>query len=76
MWISQRTLYWLVLASFADSNLLDFSDPGQLTLCINRTLGVSRYIRHRPNSYTRSNVLLVIRMREGYEGRVWGRTDS
>ena len=40
--------------SFDDSNLLDFSDPGQLTFCINRTLGVSHYmyIRHRPNSYT------------------------
>ena len=41
----------LVLESFADSKLLDFSDLGQLTFRINRTLGVSRYIRHRRNSY-------------------------
>ena len=33
------------------SKLLDFSDPGQLTLRINRTLGVLRYVRHRPNSH-------------------------
>ena len=65
MWISQRTLCSLVLESFADSKLLDFSDPGQLTFCINRTLGVSRYIRHKPNNY--------ICMREGYEGGVRGR---
>ena len=47
----------LVLASYADSKLLDFSDPGQLTLRINRMLGVSRYIRHRPNSYTHAQGL-------------------
>ena len=41
----------LVLESFADSKLLDFSDLGQLTFRINRTLGVSRYVRHTPNSY-------------------------
>ena len=67
----------LVLESFADSKLLDFSDLGQLTFRINRTLGVSRYIRHRPNSY--------IRMCEGYEGGViimdhdvlsWQKTDT
>ena len=29
--------------SFADSNLLDFSNPAQLTFHINRTLGVLRY---------------------------------
>ena len=38
--------------NFADSKLLDFSDLSQLTFRINRTLGVSCYIRHRPNSYT------------------------
>ena len=43
MWISQRTLCLLVFASFADSKLLDFFDPGQLTFRINRTLGVSHY---------------------------------
>ena len=48
----KRTFYSLVLESFADSKLLDFSDTGQLTFRINRTLGVSWYIRHRPNSYT------------------------
>ena len=47
----------LVLESFADSKLLDFSDLGQLTFRINRTLGVSRYIRYRPNSYTHSREL-------------------
>ena len=54
----------LVLESFADSKLLDFSDLGQLTFRINRTLGVSRYIRHRPN------------MCEGYEGGVRGHMDE
>ena len=63
MWISQKTLCLPVLASFADSKLLDFSDPGQLTLHINRTLCVSRYIQDSPN----------IRMCKGYEGGVWER---
>ena len=51
VWISPKTLCSPVLASFADSKLLD---PGQLTLRINRTLGVSHYIWHsyRPNNYT------------------------
>ena len=40
-----------------DSKLLDFSDPGQLTFRINRMLGVSCYIRHRPNSYTHARGL-------------------
>ena len=31
VWISQRALCSLVLASFADSKLFDFSDPSQLT---------------------------------------------
>ena len=47
----------LVLESFADSKLLDFSDPGQLIFRINRMLGVSRYVRHRPNSYTHARAL-------------------
>ena len=47
---AENTLF-ASLASFADSKLHDFSDPGQLALHINRTLGESRYIRHRPNSY-------------------------
>ena len=47
----------LVLESFADSKLLDYSDPGQLTLRINRTLGVSRYIWHRPNNCTNARGL-------------------
>ena len=47
----------LVLESFADSKLLEYSDPGQLTFRINRTLGVSRYIRHRPNNYTNARGL-------------------
>ena len=47
----------LVLESFADSKLLDFSDLGQLTFRINRMLGVLRYIRHRPNSYTHAQGL-------------------
>ena len=50
-------LYSPVLASFADSKLLDFSDPGQLTLRINRTLCVSCYIRHRPNNFTHARGL-------------------
>ena len=48
----ENALFAIVLESFADSKLLDFSDLGQLTFRTNRTLGVSRYIRHRPNSYT------------------------
>ena len=55
--ISQKMLYSPVLASFADSKLLDFSDPDQPTLCINRMLCVSRYIRHRPNNYTHARGL-------------------
>ena len=47
----------LVLESFADSKLLDFSDLSQLTFRINRTQGVSRYIRHRPYSYTHARGL-------------------
>ena len=58
----------LVLESFADSKLLDFSDLSQLTFCINRTLGVSCNIQHKPN--------IAIRMREGYEGRVRGHMDE
>ena len=34
VWILQITLWSPVLVSLADSKLLDFSDPGQLTLCI------------------------------------------
>ena len=45
------------LESFADSKLLDFSDLGQLTFRMNRTLGVSCYIRHKPNSYTHARGL-------------------
>ena len=47
----------LVLESFADSKLLDYPDPGQQTFRINRTLGVSHYIRHKPNSYTNARGL-------------------
>ena len=47
----------LVLESFADSKLFDFSNLDQLTFHINRTLGVSGYIRHRPNSYTHARGL-------------------
>ena len=36
---------------FADSKLLEFSDLGQLTLRINRMLGVLRYIQQRLNTY-------------------------
>ena len=57
----------LVSRSFADSKLLDFSDPGQQAFRINRMLGVSRYIQHRP---------IVIRMHESYEGGVRGRMES
>ena len=32
--------------NFADSKLLDFSDPSQLTLHINRTLGVVLYMAY------------------------------
>ena len=53
------------LASFAESKLLDFSDPGQLTLHINIERCVSRAIY--------GIGLIIIRMREGYEGGVWGR---
>ena len=44
MWISPKTLCSPVLASFADSKLLDFAQA--MTLCINRILCVARYIRH------------------------------
>ena len=44
-------------SSKVSSKLLDFSDLGQLTFCINRTLGVSCYIRRRPNSYTHARGL-------------------
>ena len=60
-------LCWLVLASFADVNVLDFSDPSQLTLRINRTW-VCRAIY--------GIGLIVIRMHEGYKGRIWGCRDS
>ena len=40
----RERFFSLVLESFADSKLLDFSDPSQLAFHINRMLGVSRYI--------------------------------
>ena len=40
VWISPKTLRLLFFASFADSKLLDFS------ICINRTLRFTRYIRY------------------------------
>ena len=44
MWISPKTLRLPILASSADSKLLDFCDS--MTSCINRTLCVMRYIRY------------------------------
>ena len=47
MWISPKTLCLPVLASFADSKLLDFARASDsMTLRINRTLCVARYIRY------------------------------
>ena len=63
---AENTLF-ASFGTFADSKLLEFSDPSQLTLRINRMLGVLRYIRIG---------LIIILMRGGYEGGVWGRTDS
>ena len=56
------------MESFADSKLLDFSNPGQLTFRINRKLGVSCYIY--------GIGLIVIRMCEGYKGGVRGHMDE
>ena len=45
VWILLKTLYFPVLVSFADAKLLDFFPAsGSMTLCINRTLCVVRYI--------------------------------
>ena len=47
MWISLKILCLPVLASFADSKLLDFAQASDsMTLCINRTLCVARYIQY------------------------------
>ena len=47
MWISPKTLCSPVLASFADSKLLDFARASDsMTLRINRTLCAARYIRY------------------------------
>ena len=47
MRISPKTLCWPVLASFADSKLLDFARTSDsMTLCISRTLCVTCYIRY------------------------------
>ena len=47
MWISPKTLRSPVLASFADSKLLDFCPASSsMTLRINRTLCVAHYIRY------------------------------
>ena len=46
VWISPKMLYSPILASFADSKLLDFSPASSsMTLRINRTLCVARYIQ-------------------------------
>ena len=46
VWISPKTLHSPVLASFADSKLLDFSRlTAGMPLRINRTLCIMRYIR-------------------------------
>ena len=60
MWISQKTLCLPILVSLILlilSFLTSPIDPGQLTLCINRTLCVSCYIRHRPKLYTCARVM-------------------
>ena len=47
VWISPKTLCSPVLASFADSKLLDFSRASDsMTWRVNRTLCVARYIRY------------------------------
>ena len=47
VWILLKTLYSPVLASFADSKLLDFSPiSGGMTLRINRILYVMHYIQY------------------------------
>ena len=47
MWISPKTLYFPVLASFANSKLLDFSRASDgMTLRINRKMCVACYIRY------------------------------
>ena len=47
VWISLKTLYFPVLMSFADAKLLNFFPAsGSISLRINRTLCVARYIQY------------------------------